>query len=281
MSLNKMERAALSHRVRGVVPTDEEPLISTYWLDAFRQDPSLPSPAMQATNLLNVVGQHVLDTGEPYQPDSSTAPRAGSPNLQVMHRLLRELVDREDLRNVGNRTRITRSGASETSDAYEPTLDGWELFEEERRGGAAGHYGFMALKFGDEKLDTLLESVIRPGIREATGYDVVDMRSVARAGIIDNLMRAQIRDSAFVLADLTHDNLGAYWEAGFAEGIGKPVIYLCEQAKFEETQTHFDTNHSTTVVWSLEDPDGFLRELIATVRRSLNLFPSALDDHTR
>lgn len=107
---------------------------------------------------------------------------------------------------------------------------------------------------------------------------MVDMRSVARAGVIDNLMRAQIRDSAFVLADLTHDNLGAYWEAGFAEGIGKPVIYLCEQTKFEEAKTHFDTNHSTTVVWSDEDHDRFLSELIATLRRSLNLFPRSSSD---
>lgn len=271
-ALSKIERAALAHRIRGVVPTDEEPLITTYWLEGFRRDPSLPSPGMQATNLLTVVGQHVLETGEPYQPDPSTAPRAGSPNLQSMYRLLRELAERQDLRAVGNRTRTTRTGSSETAEAYEPTLAGWERFDEERRGGAAGNYGFIALKFGDATLDALLEDTIRPGVREAIGYDVVDMRSVARAGIIDNLMRAQIRDSAFVLADLTHDNLGAYWEAGFAEGIGKPVIYLCERAKFQETKTHFDTNHSTTVVWASDDPESFLRELIATLRRSLNLF---------
>jgi nucleoside 2-deoxyribosyltransferase len=269
-----MERAALAHRIRGVVPTNEEPLITTYWLEAFKENPSLPTPAMQATNLLTVIGQDVLDTGEPYQPDASTAPRVGSPNLQAMYRMLRELVDRGDLRNVGQRTRVTRSGGGVTADAYEPTLAGWERIESERRGASAGKYGFIALKFGDAELDELLENTIRPGVHDAIGYDVVDMRSVARAGIIDNLMRAQIRDSAFVLADLTHDNLGAYWEAGYAEGIGKPVIYLCKQTKFEETNTHFDTNHSTTVVWSLGDKEGFLNELVATLRRSLSLFPT-------
>ena len=38
-----------------------------------------------------------------------------------------------------------------------------------------------------------------------------------------------IRDAKFVIADLTHDNNGAYWEAGYAEGLGKPVIYICEK----------------------------------------------------
>jgi nucleoside 2-deoxyribosyltransferase len=90
--------------------------------------------------------------------------------------------------------------------------------------------------------------------------------------VIDNILRAQIRDSAFVLADLTHDNYGAYWEAGYAEGLGKPVIYLCEKAKFDNMKTHFDTNHSTTVLWTTEDMDRFKQELTSTIRRSLDLF---------
>ena len=87
-------------------------------------------------------------------------------------------------------------------------------------------------------------------------------------------MRTQIRDAAFVLVDLTHDNSGAYWEAGYGEGLGKPVIYICEQNKFDTEKTHFDTNHCTTVAWSIGDPEPFVERLIATLRRSLNLFPS-------
>ena len=84
-------------------------------------------------------------------------------------------------------------------------------------------------------------------------------------------MRIQIKDSAFVIADLTHDNHGAYWEAGYAEGLGKPVIYICEKAKFDKKKSHFDTSHCTTVLWSIDDPEEFKRQLVATLRRSLNL----------
>ena len=99
------------------------------------------------------------------------------------------------------------------------------------------------------------------------------MRDVTQSGIIDNLMRNKIRDSAFVIVDLTHDNFGAYWEAGYAEGLGKPVIYICQKTKFDDAKTHFDTNHCTTVLWSMEEDSSFRRQLIATLRRSLNMFP--------
>ena len=127
----------------------------------------------------------------------------------------------------------------------------------------------MAMKFNDPELDSFVSGVVKPAAREI-GYELVDMRDVARAGVIDNIMRTQIRDSAFVIADLTHDNSGAYWEAGYAEGLGKPVVYICERTKFNDASTHFDTNHCTTVPWSSDDPEGFRRELIATLRRSLD-----------
>ncbi len=72
-----------------------------------------------------------------------------------------------------------------------------------------------------------------------------------------------------LLADLTHDNEGAYWEAGFAEGLGKPVIYTCEREKFKEMKTHFDTNHHLTVIWDKGDPSKAAEELKATIRATL------------
>ena len=151
------------------------------------------------------------------------------------------------------------------------TLKGWERYEQEKRGEFEGNYGFIAMQFDDHDLDVFVRDVVKPAVKKGTGYDLVDMRDVARAGIIDDIMRVQIRDSAFVIADLTHDNHGAYWEAGYAEGLGKPVIYICEKTKFEDASTHFDTNHCTTVPWSRSDPDGFRQKLIATLRRSLDL----------
>ena len=46
---------------------------------------------------------------------------------------------------------------------------------------------------------------------------------------------------------------GAYWEAGFGEGLGLPVIYTCEISKWAESKTHFDTNHLVTIIWDPGD----------------------------
>ena len=151
------------------------------------------------------------------------------------------------------------------------TLNGWNQYEAEKRGKFGGNYGFIAMQFGDTALDPFVQDIVKPAVKEDIGYDLVDMRDVARAGVIDNIMRTQIRDAAFVIADLTHDNSGAYWEAGYTEGLGKPVIYICEKEKFETIRTHFDTNHCTTVPWDRDDDAGFRQALIATLRRSLDL----------
>ena len=90
-----------------------------------------------------------------------------------------------------------------------------------------------------------------------------------RAGLIDDRLRVAIQASDFVIADLTHDNLGAYWEAGYAEGLGKPVIYTCESTRFEANKTHFDTNHHLTIAWDVGNPDVTTRKLKATVRATL------------
>lgn len=74
-----------------------------------------------------------------------------------------------------------------------------------------------------------------------------------------------------MIADLTHQNRGAYWEAGFAEGLGKPVIYTCRKDVFEDKTkgTHFDTNHHLTVVWEPDNLDDAVERLKATIRATL------------
>ncbi|WP_282608971.1 hypothetical protein [Pelagibius sp. Alg239-R121] len=230
-----------------------------------------PNPSEQATNIIKYVGNEVAVSGEPVPslPIEFYAV-VGAPNPEFAAQLALELVSRGLLSGV-NASSKDGSGLININ----LTLDGWDSYEAEKRGRIAGNYGFMALQFNNDILDSFIKNSVKPAVKEATGYDLVDMRDIPRAGIIDNIMRAQIRDAAFVIVDLTHDNSGAYWEAGYAEGLGKPVIYTCEKTKFDEAKTHFDTNHCTTVLWSVENGDEFNLELIATLRRSLKLFPGA------
>ena len=228
------------------------------------------SPAVQAMNLIRYIGDQISESGQPIDQLSPAGLQSviGAPSAEFADQLVEELCERavirmsEPLRFLGGAVSFRNVNL---------TLDGWERYEAEKRGAFGGHYGFIALQFDDSNLDPFVQDVVKPAVKEGIGYDLVDMRDVARAGVIDNLMRIQIRDAAFVIADLTHDNPGAYWEAGYAEGLGKPVVYICEKKKFEAKRTHFDTNHCTTVPWSRDNDDDFRQELIATLRRSLDL----------
>ncbi len=212
------------------------------------------NPERQAMNLIRKIGDEVSESGQPLN-----WPPAADP---FMEQLINELVESGIVKG-----RLSGHGLY----GGNLTLEGWKRYEQEKRGKLKGNYGFIAMQFGDPDLDSFVENVVKPAVKKEIEYDLVDMRDVARAGVIDDIMRVQIRDADFVIADLTHGNQGAYWEAGYAEGLGKPVVYICERTKFQERGTHFDTNHCTTVPWSKDTPDEFSQELIATLRRSLEL----------
>jgi nucleoside 2-deoxyribosyltransferase len=78
-----------------------------------------------------------------------------------------------------------------------------------------------------------------------------------------------------MVADLTHGNRGAYWEAGFAEGLGVPVIYTCRKDRWEAKDSddkpfvHFDTNHRVTILWDLKQPEEAAKKLTARIRATL------------
>jgi nucleoside 2-deoxyribosyltransferase len=268
-------RARLAHRLRTGRSSDSAspPDLTSDFVERFIKDgcPG-PSPAEQAVNLIRFVGDEVSRSGQRMKGlTKSLFAIIGSPSPWLAGELAVELLD------LGFITGTASKSLSEppTLSDVNLTLAGWERYEQEKRGQFAGKYGFVAMKFNDAVLDSFIADVVKPAVKKGIGYELVGMRDVARSGVIDNIMRAHIRDAAFVIADLTHDNSGAYWEAGYAEGLGKPVIYICECTKFCEDSTHFDTNHCTTVVWSEDNPEHFASELIATLRRSLNLFPEA------
>ena len=222
------------------------------------------NPARQAMNLVRYIGDEVARLGEPIRVlyYANIREIIGAPSVALVQHIVEDLQKRGTVKGMSDHVTFHRANL---------TLDGWEQYEAEKRGEFRGSYGFIAMPFGDSELDPFVEDVVKPAVKKGIDYDLVDMRDVARAGVIDNILRTQIRDAAFLIVDLTHDNPGAYWEAGYAEGLGKPVIYICEKAKFDLKKTHFDTNHCTTVPWSKDDAEGFRKELIATLRRSLDL----------
>ena len=111
---------------------------------------------------------------------------------------------------------------------------------------------FVAMWFNDSTADAF-EKGINPAIREA-GYHPLRIDAKEHINRIDDEIIAEIRRSRFIVADFTQgtDGVrgGVYYEAGFAHGLGLPVIFTCH--KDSVADLHFDTNHYNHIVW--EEP---------------------------
>jgi hypothetical protein len=146
------------------------------------------------------------------------------------------------------------------------TFEGWQRYEELKHKMVESRKAFMAMKFGDGELDRVVDECFKPAVVR-TGFELRILMEAQPAGLIDDQMRVALRTSRFVIADLTHCNNGAYWEAGFAEGLGRPVIYTCRKSEWEKT--HFDTNHLAAIIWEPENLLDAERRLTAMIRATL------------
>ena len=159
---------------------------------------------------------------------------------------------------------------SEADDAYgfidgSLTIQGWNWYNDIGR-HKHSTIAFMAMPYGKEPLTSIVDNHFRPAVKQ-TGFDLVRLDDQPKAGIIDNRLRVEIRRSRLLISDITHDNHGAIWEAGFAEGLGRPVIYTCEVSKLKEK--HFDIRNCQMVPWEEKKPEDAAEMLKATIRNTL------------
>lgn len=134
---------------------------------------------------------------------------------------------------------------------YEITVEGLRQIEKAKEFVPQSTDCFVAMKFGDKLLDKAYTDAMIPAIEEA-GYKPIQMAFEEHNNNIMDEMVACIRKCRFVVADLSFQNQNVYFEAGFAQGLGIPVIYTCHEYHVE--QIKFDTQHTNQIRWTeIED----------------------------
>lgn len=130
------------------------------------------------------------------------------------------------------------------------TPKGWAFIESNKSRNPESNNVFIAMKFEDS-LKEFSEKWVESAIRE-TGFDSIRIDKYEHNNLIDDEIIANIRRSRFLIADLTGNSYGVYYEAGFARGLGLPVIYLCQEEYFksDDHKVHFDTNHYPFILWN-------------------------------
>ena len=131
------------------------------------------------------------------------------------------------------------------------TSEGWSHVGELERasGGLDSTQAFVAVWF-DPQVGDAYENGIEPAVKEA-GYEPVRIDNQEFLGKICDEIIAEIRKSRFLVADLTGHRQGVYFEAGFAMGLGMPVIWTCRDDDVKDA--HFDARQYNYVVWKTPD----------------------------
>jgi hypothetical protein len=103
---------------------------------------------------------------------------------------------------------------------------------------------FVVIQFTDD-YNALYREVIKPTC-EKYGYKVVRADDFHSSGLIIEDITRSIRECAIVIADVTPNNPNVFYEVGFAHGIGKPTILLCDRKR---EQLPFDISGFRTLFY--------------------------------
>jgi len=162
----------------------------------------------------------------------------------------------------------------DTSNNLRLTSKGLERLDSLASSAAESNQAFVAMWFASA-LDVAFVDGFESAIRD-NGYQAMRIDKKEHANKIDDEIIAEIRRSRFLVADFTCELIeheqkvvplprgGVYYEAGFAQGLGIPVIWTVRSDCID--YVHFDTRQYSHVVWdSPEDLREKLRNRIGAV----------------
>ncbi len=213
----------------------------------------LPTPAQQADNLISYIADNIKQMGKDIEIEYNSLKGKqiqaliGAVDRDNLVALLLELINNKWIVNTRPQSQASWRGSL--------TMAGWKRAEELKKVNKKSSQAFMAMKF-DDKQQKFIKEILAPSIKKL-GFDLKLLPEIAsKESLIDNKLRVAIKQSRFLICDLTHGNQGAYWEAGYAEGLGLPVIYICEQKTLDDkTNIHFDVNHQEIYTWKEDDKE--------------------------
>jgi nucleoside 2-deoxyribosyltransferase len=177
-------------------------------------------------------------------------PLAWASREEEFRYLLRGLVERGLIQS-------TEGSPEDASPTYgcEISAAGYEFLDSRARPSVISNQAFVAMSFAAE-MTPAWELGIRPALVKSryTPYRVDAQPHIDR---IDNKIVTEIKNSRFLVADVTLQRPGVYFEAGYALGLGIPVFWCVRKDDLDNV--HFDTRQYNHIVW--ETPDSLAEQL--------------------
>lgn len=159
------------------------------------------------------------------------------------------------------------------------TSEGLKHQSEKQRNHLNSKLCFVAMWFNDkeDELKPNMEDIYRDYIKPAVDntdlkFEADKINDIQHVNDINDEIITRIRRSRFVVADFTGDRGGVYFEAGFALGLGIPVIFTCHknwfngfvkpkcnncenEAEKKQERVHFDLAHRNFLLWTDNEND--------------------------
>ena len=152
---------------------------------------------------------------------------------------------------------------SNTEAEYKLTWKGWQHLDEIKKIGPLSKKCFVAMSC-NEDLRKIYEEGIKIAVKE-TGYEPIFIEREEHNEKICDLIIAEIRSSKFLIADVTEQRQNVYYEAGFAHGLNRNVIWTCKSDEIKDA--HFNTRQYNHIVW--EDAEDLKKKLIQRIKATI------------
>jgi nucleoside 2-deoxyribosyltransferase len=148
------------------------------------------------------------------------------------------------------------------------TIPGWIEISNMSKPNLDSKQAFVAMWF-DDTMDDIFENGIKP-IEKSTGFNMfrIDKTQFIDEKICDKII-IEIKKSRFLIIDVTGQRQAVYFEAGYAMGMGLPVIWTCKES--DEKECCFDTRQYNHIFWKdAEDLRTQLKErILATIGKAM------------
>lgn len=122
---------------------------------------------------------------------------------------------------------------------------------------------FLICRF-TEDLDNMYKDVYCPA-GKPVNCRIERVKDVQHIDCIDDKILRLIRESAFVVVDLTDHNFNVAFEAGFALALGKPIVWTMRRQE-GDLRLPFDIQNHNILFWNDLADDGFRQSLQERLR---------------
>lgn len=156
---------------------------------------------------------------------------------------------------------ISTSHLDSSGFGFEIEYQGWQRIDELQKQKKTKQQGFIAMWFPKDNSMDNVRTAIKDAFSE-TGYQVSIIDEKQHNNQIVPEILYEIQNSDFVVADLTGNRNGVYYEAGYALGLGKPVILTTDKTKIKDDYNnapHFDVAQINQIRY--ENPDDLKKQL--------------------